>query len=616
MIVTRDWLLKSARTEAEKYFDKESLLCLIPRETSWYAITLLESQEKQERALANQILEKLVVNDGTHSPCSLFVIYQRYGHLLSEPAKKQILENLKQNLPVSALVHYSDGNVNHPLAAFVNLVCSGELFKDWMAVEIGKRHLQNFQQAISSRKHHEFQQAEMAEYNSPTYTALNLWFLAMAAEFVKDEKVSVLAQFLEERLWINVAMHWHEPTQQFAGPFSRAYSEDSTGGFSALHCTFGYATKRDLFLDADLPVKFNHPSALIENAFIATLQFHVPQKAMEIAFNKSFPSYFRRTTYWEQYHENGALYTNGSKKFSFQPEIYPGGWGDLTTYLTNEYCLGTASRPYINGGQNDTFVLRYRRSNTIQSLKDFHSLFTRMVFNESRFGQDNHCHVCNFEVTKDYLYEEGRPFSFQHQNKAILCYVPKRVGNRGVHAIRLDLIFSYRTPFDHFFVDNTEITSFPFETTRFDKIIIEDYRTLLAIMSIGPTLISNFEGKICVSQVDDFLIISIYNYQGEIQDFSRELMNQMLNGFVCLMETKEKISDLKEFRQSLVSATISRKILKPYLHQIEFYLKDELMRFCFDPIAERIAERTLNERDITIFHQEIDSEKMNKFGYY
>ena len=366
MIVTRVWLLQGARVEAEKYFDPETLICIIPRETAWYAITLLESKDRADHELANRILENFIIKDGTHSPCTLFGIYQRYRRLLSPRAQNQILSNLERNLPISALVRYSDGNVNHPLAAYVNLVCSGELLKDQTSIVLGRNLLKNFRQTIASRTHKNFQQAEMAEYNSPTYTALDLWFLALAAEFAMDEESRSLAKFLEERLWINVAMHWHEPSQQFVGPFSRAYSEDSLGGFSAVHCTFGFAVQKEIYLNPDLPVKFSHPSALIENAFIAILNFHVPDQAKDIAFQKPVPYYFRMTSYCEQYNENARSVNNIS---TFDPEIYPGGWSDLTSYLDEDFCIGTASRPYVNGGQNDTFTLRYRSSEKIADLK-------------------------------------------------------------------------------------------------------------------------------------------------------------------------------------------------------------------------------------------------------
>lgn len=613
MKVTRNWLLQSARSEAEKYFDTAKLLCLIPRETVWYAITLLESGDQNDLALANRIFETIHVTDGTHSPCTLFVILKRYEHLLSEFAAANIRANLEANLPISATVRYSDGNVNHPMAAYVNLVCAGELFQDKSSIALGKNLLNNFQQTISSRRHKHFRQSEMAEYNSPTYTALTLWFLALAAEFVSDEEFKSLALFLEEQLWINVAKHWHAPTQQFVGPFSRAYAEDSLGGFSALHCTFGFASQRDIFLEPHLPVKFNHPSALIENAFVATLNFHIPQQALDIAFDKPLPYSFKETTYCEQYHENTGPVLQGESGNTFDPDVYPGGWGDLSSFLSDEFCLGTSSRPYVNGGQHDAFSLHYRRAETIAGLSDFRGAFTRMVFNGSRFGQDNFCHTCKFKVTKDYLYEEGRPFIFQHQNAAIVGYVPKRAGHLQVNEIRLDLIFSHHAPFDFLAVDDEEIKSLPIEKKNCAKILIQDYQTRLAIFPLKSTPLYDFPGKIKIEQRDNFLFISFYNYEGETRDFTKEQLSQCLNGIACVLDSKKHNSTFQDFRGSV---HLSQEIQSPFIHKIDFERGKNKMTFRFDPVSERIVERTLNGIDQTFFYADYDIPRIGEEKFY
>jgi len=604
--VTKQWLLNSARDEAEKYFCPDSLLCIIPRETAWYGITLLESDLPADRKMANRIFEHLTVTDGTHSPCTLFVIYQRYRGLLSEQAQRRILQNLKQNLTSSATVRYSDGNVNHPLAAYVNLICSGELVNDSTSVILGKKMLQIFQQTIATRRHVDFQQAEMAEYNSPTYTALDLWFLAIAAEFAGDAHCRALARFLEERLWINVAMHWHAPTQQFAGPFSRAYAEDSIGGFSALHSTFGYATQRDIYLNPELAVRFNHPSALIENAFIATLNFHLPEQALKIAFEKPRRYYFRMTTYCEQYHENCAVENGETRRQSFDTEVYPGGWGELSTFLTEEYCLGTACRPYVNGAQNDTFSLRYRRRETITDFDGFRGAFTRMVFNGSRFGKDNFCHVTRFSVTRHYLYEEGRPFCFQHKDQSILCYIPKRGGRKGVNELRLDLIFSSADMFDLLKVDATEVTRLPFETRHCNLILLADFNTYLAIFPLEPTLLAGFPGRMEISNSTGFLTFSFYNYLGDTHDFDKELLSQVVNGFGFVLATRQEFPKIEDFHNQLRTFRLSRTIEPPFVHHIQFQTAGAAMTFRFDPLSERILERSLNGEEQQLCHFEIE----------
>ncbi|NUM75804.1 hypothetical protein HUU40_15685 [candidate division KSB1 bacterium] len=603
----RQWLFNSARAEAERHFDPASLICLIPRETAWYAITLLESARAADHVLANRILENLTVNDGTHSPATLFVIYQHYPALLSDQAKEQILKNLQQNLPISALVRYSDGNVNHPLAAYAHLICGGELLGDPAYTLLGKRLLQEFQRTISGRRHKNRQQAEMAEYNSPTYTALTLWFLAIIAEFAQDEEARQLAQFLEERLWINVAMHWHEPSQQFAGPFSRAYAEDSVGGFSALHCTFACAMQKNIFIAAELPRRFEHPSALIENAFVAILNFHVPAEAKAIAFDKPLPYSFRMTTYCEQYHENGRRQENDRQVAAFDDEVYPGGWGDLTTFMTKEYCLGTASQPYVNAGQSDGFSLRYRRAEHVQTLWDFRGAYTRMVFNGAVAGQDNFCHVAGFPINKDCLYEEGRAFTYQKENKAIVCYTPKRAGHAAVSELRHDLIFSYNAPFDHLRVDETEVMNFPFDAENVKRIVIADYQTYLAIFPLPASGLADFKPGCRLWASHDHFMISFYNYRGAVRDFTREEMSTTRNGFACLLETREHFPRLDDFLRFLDSVKLNETVSTRAVGTVEFEVCKDKMTFSVDPISERILQRTWNGKDDEVSHFQVET---------
>ncbi|MCK6560221.1 hypothetical protein L6R21_13575 [bacterium] len=603
----RQRLLDGARAEAERHFDPAALICLIPRETAWYAITLLESAQAKDHQLANRILENLTVNDGTHSPATLFVIYHRFSALLADQAKEQILKNLRRNLPISATVRYSDGNVNHPLAAYAHLICGGELLGDSTYALLGKRLLQEFHRTISSRRHKQRRQAEMAEYNSPTYTALTLWFLAIIAEFAQDEEARQLAQFLEERLWINVAMHWHEPTQQFAGPFSRAYAEDSVGGFSALHCTFAYAMQRDIFIAAELPRRFEHPSALIENAFVAILNFHVPAEAKAIAFDKPLPYCFRMTTYCEQYHENGRRQEDDRQIATFDDEVYPGGWGDLTTFMTKEYCLGTAVRPYVNAGQSDGFSLRYRRADHVQTLRDFRGAYTRMVFNGAVVGQDNFCHVAGFPINKDYLYEEGRAFTYQHENKAIVCNTPKRAGHAAVSELRLDLIFSYHAPFDHIQVDETVIAGFPREFENIERIVIADFHTYLAILPVPASGLAGFKPKNRLWVSQDHCMISFYNYQGTVRNFTREEMSATRNGFACLLETRDHFPRLKDFLKFLDSVKLNETISSRGVRTVNFQIGADAMVFSVDPISERILQRTWNGKDDTVYHFQVET---------
>ncbi|NLP10124.1 hypothetical protein GX408_06975 [bacterium] len=616
MIDIRRRLLLLSRQEAERHYNPQTQLCLIPRETAWYAITLLESGSSSDLRLANTILSGLTVEDGTHSPCTLLAIYHRFHRVLNKSAVENILKNLHANLLISAAVRYTDGNVNHPVAAFVNLICSGELLRQPVYTAMGKQNLQAFHRLITSRRHQRHQQAEMAEYNSPTYTALTLWFLALAAERAQDAEARELAQALEQGLWINLGMHWHEPSQQWAGPFSRAYAEDSYGGYSALHCTAACALNRTLFFEPRLARQFNHPSALIQNALPAILQFHVPQQAQALFFHKPWPYQFRITTYCEAYHENGVRPLDQGMVACFDDEIYPGGWSDLTTYLTAEYCLATASRPYVNAGQSDGFTLRWRRAAEVKRLADFRSLYTRMVFNESTVGRDNLCHVIGATVARDYLYEEGRCFTCQHENTAVVCYAAKRAGHKNFSALRLDLIFTFQAPFDEFFLDGLPVNRFPYDGRRVEKIVIADFNIYLALLPLSASMPVGFSGLTRIRQDADHLILSLYNYQGPAVSFERERMSLIHNGFACVVETRSRFAHTRDFLQYIDSAHLEEQEVESGRRSIRFTVGADTMDFQLNPFNEQILAQRWNGEEEPLFHFDIRADRAAGADYF
>lgn len=61
------------------------------------------------------------------------------------------------------------------------------------------------------------------EYNSPTYTVVALSELGRMRLHVRDAEARAMVEKLYHMAWEEFAQHFHPPTQQWAGPHSRAY---------------------------------------------------------------------------------------------------------------------------------------------------------------------------------------------------------------------------------------------------------------------------------------------------------------------------------------------------------------------------------------------------------
>jgi len=607
--------MTSARKAGDRYYDPAAERCLIARDTCWYAISLLFDESPHRRILGNYLLGSVKAEDGTHTPATLLAILHRIPDIITPDVRSHLQLSVKERLIDAALTEWRDGNVNHPLGAYCTLILGGEMSGEQWATDLGIRRLSLFRERIGEHRSRHRRQVEMSEYNSPTYTALTLWFLALIAEHSTTGAAQRLALFLEERLWVDVAMHFHAPSQQFAGPHSRSYQDDSVGGFSALHCTMFAAFEEPLFLFPDLCYRFNHPSALVQNALVAILPFHVPPLARTIAREKPFPYSFRKTTYGEHYHENhrrrepgrpDALCTGSPEgthrsakpgtadnpPFAFDDDVYPGGWSDLTTYMTEEYALGSASMPYVNAGHSDSVMLRMRRSPTIRGMEDFRSAYTRGVYNDAHVGEKNFCHVAQTSIDESYLYEEGRSTTYQHENKIVVCYSPKRAGHCGVRSFRLDLIFSYFSPFDMLTIDGRPVTGFPARCSAGARICFRDFQTFGSIVPLQPSP-SPSALPVLIRRCGEFLVFSFYNYEGDERDFARHEINGWRTGF-ALELAAAKETTWEAFLLRAQSAGIVGTVSEGSLRTIRYDSGTDCMEMVYDPFKEVILSRRWN----------------------
>lgn len=610
----RLWLLRLAREAGGKHFDAQTGLCLIVRDTCWYATSLLFDDSPERRSRGNQLLRSLSSCDGTHTPASMLALLHGNPDRLDEKTKDALRSNVRSELVNAAGTEWKDGNVNHPLGAYCTLILGGELHGESWAVELGLRRLRRFQQRIGDHRSRRLRQAEMSEYNSLTYTALDLTFLSLIAEYAQHPEAKSLARFLEEALWVNVAMHYHAPSNQFAGPHSRSYVEDSFGGYSVLHCALLAASGQEMFLDHSLSVRFDHPSDLLQNALTAITPYHFPERAAAIAWKKPFPFSIRMTTYGESYHENSRRDAlpdttgegdNTKRPFAFDEEVYPGGWSDLTTFMTREYALGSAAKPYVNAGHSDSVMLRLRRSEQIKSLSDFRSAFTRGVYNGALPGAPNFCHTTSSQVDASYLSEEGRCATYQHENRLIVSYSPKRAGHNGIKSFRTDLIFSYASPFDLITVDGRAATTFPVQLRSGSRICIRDGRTFILFIPFEPVPAAG-ASPLHLSVQNDFFLISTYNYDGPAKDFAREEVNGWSSGFFLEVWTEDQFSDWTEFLKHARAIHIEAT-LESHIRRIVSRSKETVMEFVYDPFREHFLSRKWCGMEEEITHLDVSA---------
>ena len=602
-------LLAFARDAGDRLFDPRTGLCLIGRDTLWYATSLLFDDLPGRNDLGRKLIRAIRSEDGTHTPATMLAILHGVPDRIDPPTRTHLRSEIARELVHAAETQWRDGNVNHPLGAYCSLILGGELSAAPWAVDLGHRRLDEFQRLTGDRRFRIHRQAEMSEYNSLTYTALDILFLALIAEYAVSPESRELALFLEERLWLDEALHFHGPSQQFSGPHSRAYQDDSTGGFSALHTVLYAASSHDLFLEPNLCVWFHHPSSLLQSALTAIVPMHLPPEAERLAWEKPFPLLVQKTTYCEQYHENSKREVSGpagEHRFAFDDEVYAGGLRELTTFMTSEYALGSASLPYVNAGHSDSVSLRIRRSTDISGMGDFRSAFTRGVFNGAQIGQRNPCHITGTEIDESYLYEEGRCATYQHRNRVIVFYTPKRAGHRGVTSFRLDLIFSYFAPFTNLVLEEKTVGEMPVTAPISSRLVFQDYQTYGVVipLSLEPRSES---APVRLTKVNNHLVYSLLNYDGSVHDFSRDEFTKWHNGFVLELAAAGKFKDFKHFLDHARSLSVAESIDGCGTRRVRVTGPDGVMVSAYNPARECFVSRTWNGVEESVDHLRIEA---------
>jgi hypothetical protein len=597
----RQWLLAQARECGDRHFDAATGLCLIPRDTLWYAIALVLQEEPARRAQGLHLLNTIRGGDGTHTPATMLAILHALGELLDENVIAHLHAAIAADLPNAAGVMWRDGNVNHPLGAYATLILGGELCNAPWAVDLGKRRLREFQTMTGDHRARGKRQAAMSEYNSLTYAALDLVFLALIAEYAVDAEAKGLGAWLEERVWIDCGLHYHAPSQQFAGPHSRSYQEDSTGGFSSLHAVLYAATGWPLYLDPSLCVRFDHPSTLLQCALTAITPFHLPGAVATLFRLKPFPLSVRMTTYSEQYHENVA-----GQPFPFDHEIYPGGWRDLSTYMTDAWAMGTASQPYVNGGHMDQLMVRICRSTSVVSAASFRSIYMRGVFNGAVVGQPNTCHVTGGHIDASYLSEEARYGIYQHKNIAIVVASPKRTGHEGLSSFRLDLIAGWAAPFDELRLNGCTVAILPAEAPAGSRIMFRDGRTFGAII---PLILEPHPAisPIRLWTANGHMMISLYNHDGSTLDLTRDELLCWRNGCVVHLSSENAWPSFEAFCQALGTAQVSDTMGPDRVRRVRYDSPEGTAIAAYDPGREIFLSRTWKGIEEQVEHLEIEA---------
>jgi len=243
----------------------------------------------------------------------------------------------------------SPAYTNIALLSALSLAGAGEQLRDRGLGEAGRRKLREVDACVAAT-------GAFDEYNSPTYSAVNLRALAGILAFVKDGECVAVAEKLRRFQWEEILDRVHLPSGQLAGPHGRAYGRDmlrDTRGhvkwylYRALGEAFrvgveAAATASDLFpglmiLDPDCPEDLKDSWGKRRFPRSVWMVVDSCSRSVPLPAARRFPPLWRsragREAWKELVASKGAPGTTG-----FRGQVQT-----VTTHLAATYCLGSAS---------------------------------------------------------------------------------------------------------------------------------------------------------------------------------------------------------------------------------------------------------------------------------
>ncbi|MDX1359332.1 MAG: hypothetical protein R3232_10920, partial [Clostridia bacterium] len=486
------------------------------REIAWHCFPLLEAGGPYAKR-ANSILRNMQFKSCHFMPMNFTQMLKRYSGLIEPDVEEKLKAYIIEHLPLAAAdrIHISMYNDNFAGMAIYTLLVAGELFS--MPEYFGKGL-----EKLCEVRNLFMRCGTLMEYGSNTYTPVDTLCYAEIANHIENEEAREIALKCEERMWVEIATHYHPETSRLAGPYSRSYCIDSIGHphlFSGLAWyVFGDDVFANPMLDLFDPPDEQYMHGGLENltlpniAWIVNAEYHCPEYLFNHAFNKSYP-------YVAEY----ITECIPSNVYREVPEDllheYPGVRGRNYTYMTEEFAMGTSEVQFNGGSMTDSFHITYRNRENAKRLFDTGVIYTKYIFNDRLPGQDNEYSIFG-KVGYMGFRDEGRKYCIQDKGTAMVSYKPKQYEKENVSSAKLSIMIPVHF-FDDFdiYAGDERVESLPFSSKNSCIIYMKVCNSYFAFIPMDVTDLGR-KNFMRIERAAGHIMISFFNYEGETRSFT------------------------------------------------------------------------------------------------
>jgi len=424
-----------------------------------------------------------------------------HGSLLSAELQARVLACIRLGLAevehLNVLVVYS----NITLLDILNSCLGGELLGDARIAQRGYRKLVDWMALTDAN-------GTAYEFNSPTYTWVDIRALQELARLVRDADTRTRAHAAVMRLGLSMALHIHRGTGRWAGPHGRAYQP-------SIHC--------------ETPAE------------VAMLRQWVAEGAL--------PAWTLDAL--EQRPERLQV-----DETAFAPALMT-----TTTYHSPSFALGTASKEL--SGQTNVLMGHYTRADADKP----GVIYTRYLINDKWLGDFYHA---TDRTRSRNLIEEGRFYGVQQGSRAIGLY--SLPGNLGfIRSAKAVIIWTRRAEVDEIWVGDRKVDSLPAAIGPGEVVVVGSGGALTAVRVLTRGDIGR-DAPLRLNEIQGDLVLEIYNYLGENKPFwelgwpGAFYQGKPQCGFCLEMAERSEYADGRAFGQVVASGTLHDQAEAPFVY--------------------------------------------------
>lgn len=524
------------------------------RERCWHCLGLY-SGDLEARELADTIMTTNPSYECGFSSTAAQQVFLRHRDVMSPEAREWVLNYLQEFAHRHCNANFNGHNDNTPAMATFTRLVHGEMFDDAELFQSGLDQLYILRDML-------YRNGFLSEFVSPTYSPISVLSLALIANYVKHEEAVQLALDCEARVWAELVSHFHVPTAMLTGPSARSYMVDSSGGVSMARVLFHHVFGDVCFVNSinslfPGPLEMEkHPSVPFmqcSSLWTADADYHVPDEVGAAMLERPLPDTVIGTRDGGEKTHDKYIRDPATNRFTAErlsPHRNATTHNPITTYLTENYSLGTSTHRYGTGGQSEILFATYPRCKPARRMQDVGTVFTRYIVNELKPGQTNYHAGQQKECQRTLLFSEGLSWAMQKDNFALCLSRPDGLYCEGIHSLKQAVIVPclYGEP-EEIWLGDRKLDGFVGQSEERVPVFIREGDIYMAITPLTHTEGNPTNHAVTLALENDYGVISFYNFQGPEKEFDREELIGIRGGFAFEIADKSEAGTFDAFRR-------------------------------------------------------------------